>query len=145
MLETPAANGLGWNDSQAFTIKDANEFNMDVVAQWSALNQAVSLDDMKESFAKFDGVSFNNTMAADKAGNVFYVDDSTVLKLDDTANLAIRLQPELVALRESTGFDLVPGNMKLFESQGKVPFTEAPQLTRTDYVQIQMIVIGLQT
>ncbi len=135
MLETPAANGLGWNDSQAFTIKDANEFNMDVVAQWSALNQAVSLDDMKESFAKFDGVSFNNTMAADKAGNVFYVDDSTVLKLKDTANLAIRLQPELVALRESTGFDLVPGNMKLFESQGKVPFTEAPQLTRTDYVQ----------
>lgn len=135
MLETPVENGLGWSDTQAFTIKDANEFNMDVVAQWSALNQAVSLEDMKAAFAEFDGVSFNNTMAADKEGNVFYVDDSTVLKLDDQANLAIRLQPELVALRESVGFDIVPGNMKLFESQGKVPFNEAPQLTRTDYVQ----------
>ncbi|WP_199530148.1 penicillin acylase family protein [Pseudoalteromonas sp. bablab_jr010] len=135
MLETPAENGLGWSDTQAFTIKDANEFNMDVVAQWSALNQAVSLEDMKAAFAEFDGVSFNNTMAADKQGNVFYVDDSTVLKLEDQANLAIRLQPELVALRESVGFDIVPGNMKLFESQGKVPFNEAPQLTRTDYVQ----------
>ena len=71
MIETPAANGLGWNDSQAFTIKDANEFNMDVVAQWSAINQATSLEEMKASFAKYDGVSFNNTMASDKEGNVF--------------------------------------------------------------------------
>ncbi|WP_404342867.1 penicillin acylase family protein [Pseudoalteromonas mariniglutinosa] len=135
MIETPAANGLGWNDTQAFTIKDANEFNMDVVAQWSALNQAKSLDDMKASFAQYDGVSFNNTMASDKDGNVFYVDDSTVLKLSDTANTAIRIQPQLVALRESTGFDLVPGNLKIFASQGKVPFSEAPQLSRTDFVQ----------
>ncbi|MDN3394198.1 MULTISPECIES: penicillin acylase family protein [unclassified Pseudoalteromonas] len=135
MIETPAANGLGWNDSQAFTIKDANEFNMDVVAQWSAINQATSLEEMKASFAKYDGVSFNNTMASDKEGNVFFVDDSTVLKLSDTANMAIRLQPELVALRESTGFDLVPGNLKLFEPQGVVPFEQAPQLSRTDYVQ----------
>ncbi|MEC8225624.1 MAG: penicillin acylase family protein, partial [Pseudomonadota bacterium] len=51
MLETPVENGLGWSDTQAFTIKDANEFNMDVVAQWSALNQAVSLEDMKAAFA----------------------------------------------------------------------------------------------
>lgn len=135
MIETPAANGLGWDDNQAFTIKDANEFNMDVVAQWSALNQARSLDDMKASFAQFDGVAFNNTMATDKDGNVFYVDDSTVLNVGDLANKAIRLQPELVALRESTGFDLVPGNLKIFESDGKVPFEKAPQLNRTDYVQ----------
>lgn len=74
-------------------------------------------------------------MASDKEGNVFFVDDSTVLKLGDTANMAIRLQPELVALRESTGFDLVPGNVKLFEPQGVVPFEQAPQLSRTDYVQ----------
>lgn len=135
MIETPAAAGLGWNDSQAFTIKDANEYNMDVVAQWSAINQAKSLDDMKAAFEKYDGVSFNNTMASDKEGNVFFVDDSTVLKLDDTANMAIRIQPELVELRESTGFDLVPGNLKLFESQGVVPYAEAPKLNRTDYVQ----------
>ena len=45
------------------------------------------------------------------------------------------MQPELVALRESTGFDLVPGNLKLFEPQGVVPFEQAPQLSRTDYVQ----------
>nr|WP_325034832.1 penicillin acylase family protein [Pseudoalteromonas sp. T1lg76] len=135
MIETPAAFGLGWSDSNAFTIKDANEFNMDVVGFWSRMNAAHSLDDMKKAFQEFDGVSFNNTMASDKEGNVFYIDDSTVLQVGDTANLAMRLEPQLVALRQQTGFDLVPGDTSLFESSGVVAYEDAPKLERTDYVQ----------
>ncbi|TMO48002.1 penicillin acylase family protein [Pseudoalteromonas ruthenica] len=135
MIETPAAQGLGWSDSHAFTIKDANEFNMDVVGFWSRMNAASSLDDMKAAFAEFDGVSFNNTMAADKHGNAFFIDDSTVLKVGETANLALRLEPQLVALREQTGFDLVPGDTSLFAADGVVPYAEAPKLERSDYVQ----------
>jgi acyl-homoserine-lactone acylase len=66
-----APGDLPWDTGQAFTIRDANRDNYDVVDHWLAMNLASNMTEFKQSFQDYDGVIFNNTMAADKTGNTF--------------------------------------------------------------------------
>jgi acyl-homoserine-lactone acylase len=119
----------------AFSIKDANKNNLDLLEFWMAVNLANNMDEFKQAFMDYDGVTFNNTMAADRAGNTFYIDDSTVPYLSDEAETALTTDPTLIALREQAGFVILPGDASVFDFNRVIPYPLAPKLERTDFVQ----------
>lgn len=138
MLVVP--NALPWGPNEqgrwvAYSIKDANKENFDIVDHWLAMNLAGNLSEFKESFKQYDGVVFNNTMAVDKNGTTFYIDDSTVPNLSDFAEEKLRTDPLLVQTREQLGFTLLPGTSSVFDFNGPVPYEKAPKLERSDFVQ----------
>lgn len=119
----------------AFAIKDANLGNVDLIDHWLAMNQAENIDEFKQAFKDYDGVIFNNTMSADKDGNVFYIDDSTVPHLTDTAITEMTTNPLLVGAKQAAGFTILPGFLSAFDFERPVPYENAPKYSGTDYVQ----------
>ncbi|RLU03635.1 MAG: acylase [Ketobacter sp.] len=135
-----APDVLPWGENQqgrfvAYSIKDVNQQNFDIVDHWMAMNLAGDMEELKDSFKQFDGVLFNNTLAVDRAGNTFYIDDSTVPNLSPIAEQALRTDPALVQARELLGFSLLPGTSAVFDFNGPVPYENAPKLERSDFVQ----------
>jgi len=138
MIVIPEVLPWGTNDQArfvAYSIKDVNKANFDIVDHWLAMNLAHNMDQFKQSFRQYDGVLFNNTLAVDQQGNTFYIDDSTVPNLTPTAEQALRSDPILVQTRESIGFSILPGTSAVFDFDGPVPYEQAPKLERTDFVQ----------
>lgn len=99
------------------------------------MNLATNMDEFKQSFKDYDGVIFNNTMAASKAGEVFYIDDSTVPGLTDTAINALTTNPLLIATKQAAGFTVLPGFISQMDFVGPVAYDDAPKYEGTDYVQ----------
>ncbi len=138
MIRVP--DQLPWGEDangglSAFSIKDANRNNLDLLEFWMALNRSGDMTAFQQAFRDYDGVIFNNTMAVDRGGNAFYIDDSTVPDLSATAELALTTDPTLMALREQAGFVILPGESQDFDYQQAVPYERAPKLQRTDFVQ----------
>ncbi len=126
---------FAWGGGQAFAVKDVNLPNFDVLDHWLGMNLAGNMEEFKQAFRDYDGVIFNNTMAASKEGEVFYIDDSTVPRLTSTGADLITTNPLLVATREAAGFTVLPGFISQADFNRPVPFAEAPQYSGTDYVQ----------
>ncbi|OKY27744.1 acylase [Thalassotalea sp. PP2-459] len=124
-----------WSASGAYAIKDANLGNFDIVDHWLAMNVASNMDEFKQAFKSHDGVIFNNTMSADKEGNVFYIDDSTVPNLSDTAIHELTTNPLLIGAKQLAGFTVLPGHISAFVYEGAVPYDNAPKYEGSDYVQ----------
>ncbi len=119
----------------AYSIKDANTLNLDIVDHWLAMNLARNLSEFKTSFEQYNGVIFNNTLVADDEGNTFYIDDSTVPALSPEAEAKLRDDPILRNLRAQAGFSILPGNTSANDFSGPVPYANAPKLERPDFVQ----------
>ncbi|MCH2056637.1 MAG: acylase [Thalassotalea sp.] len=124
-----------WGNGSAYAIKDANTANLDIVDHWLAMNLSTNMDEFKQAFKDHDGVIFNNTMSADKDGNVFYIDDSTVPYLTDTAINEMTTNPLLVGAKQAAGFTVLPAFLSAFDYERPVPYEEAPKYSGTDYVQ----------
>ncbi len=124
-----------WGNGSAYAIKDANTANLDIVDHWLAMNLSTNMDEFKQAFKDHDGVIFNNTMSADKDGNVFYIDDSTVPYLTDTAINEMTTNPLLVGAKQAAGFTILPAFLSAFDYERPVPYEEAPKYSGTDYVQ----------
>ena len=91
MVDLGALNPLvgGWPNlsGTAFAMQDVNLGNMRSFAQWIGFGQATSLDELTEALRPV-GIPWVNTIAADRHGNGFYGDVSTVphvtaAKIDD--------------------------------------------------------------
>lgn len=134
MIVVPGNFEWGPN-SNAYAIKDANLPNVDIVDHWLAMNLASNMEEFKQAFRDFDGVIFNNTMAASKDGEVFYIDDSTVPNLSTAAIDELTTNSTLINTRGAAGFTVLPGALSQFDFDGSVPFENAPQYSGTDYVQ----------
>ncbi len=125
---------LEWSASGAYTIKDANAKNFDIIDHWLGMNLARNMTEFQQAFKDYDGVIFNNTMAADKNGNAFYIDDSTVPNLS-TFGLFVRGEnADALAAREQAGFTILPGS-SLLDFDGAVPYEKAPKLLNRSFVQ----------
>ncbi len=133
IIEVPG--NFDWNSSNVFAIKDANLPNLDIVDHWLAMNMATSMDEFKQAFKDYDGVIFNNTMAASSDGQVFYIDDSTVPNLTETAIEQLTTNPLLIQTKAAAGFTVLPGHISQFDFDGPVPYEEAPKYEGTDSVQ----------
>ncbi len=138
MVETPpnVMGGLmGWSDSNAFTMKDAAEQNVDLIDHWLAMNLAKDLSEFQQAFKDYDGIPWVNTVYADDQGNSFYIDKSRVLNFSDDALAMMRNDPTLLFYRNMAGFDILPGNTSFFETDGLNSYEQAPKLLRNDFVQ----------
>ncbi|WP_373293882.1 acylase [Alteromonas halophila] len=133
MIEVPG--NFGWGDGEAYAIKDANLPNYDVIDHWLAMNMATSMDEFKQAFKDYDGVIFNNTMAASDDGQVFYIDDSTVPNLTPTAINELTTNPLLIGAKQQAGFTILPGHLSIFDFERPVPYENAPKYEGTDSVQ----------
>ncbi len=126
---------LPWDDTQAYVIKDINLGNTDSIDHWLAMNKASNLDEFKQAFKDYDGVIFNNTLYSDKKGKTYYIDDSTVPELSQTAINLINTNPDIIAARKNFGFTILPGHLTEFIFTNAVPYVKAPKIERSDYVQ----------
>ena len=136
---------FGWSTSLALTYRDANIDNTRLIEQFLGMNRARSLAEFKQVYVDVGGVPWVNTMAADKAGDVWYIDASATPRLSKPAIdgwLAAVEDEFLPGVLYEQGLVLLDGGSSVNEwteaadarSPGLVPFDELPQLNRDDFV-----------
>lgn len=82
-LEAGGIPVLGWDNTRAYTIRDANGENDRLLEQFFAWNQAESLDDFKRLQREIVGVPWVNTVATGPGQNVYYSDTTVVPNVPD--------------------------------------------------------------
>ncbi len=138
-------SALGWSTTSAISYRDANAGNYKMLDQWLAMGRAQNKDEFKAAFAEHQGTPWVNTLMIDKAGGAHYIDGTHVPNLSAYAEGWLRqaiATPLMAALwQDGEGSVLLPGNDSRFEwvndpntrFPGLVPFSRAPQQSRTDY------------
>lgn len=136
--------GFGWTAKRAITVRDANEKNTGVQAQWFAMNRARSLEEFKEAHAKYNSMPWVNTIAASSDGRAWYTDSAATPYLKPAALEAWNQKKESDFMTRAAwerGLVLLNGSDSLNEwlddpstRPGVIPFARIPQLERRDYV-----------
>jgi len=138
--------GMPWDEANAFTARDANVGNYNLLGQWRAMGQAENMDDFINAHRQWNAMPWVNTIAASADGRAVYLDNSTVGHLSEEAIKLWRqrLQDDALTAQvyEERGFVLLDGSDSRFEWQkdgvtpvlGTVPFERRPMLEREDYV-----------
>ncbi len=134
--------GLGWTETHAYALQDANAANMRAFDIWVGFNRATGVDDMKTTLANL-GVPWVNTIAADRHGNALYADVSVVPDVD--ADHLKRCAPSDGAARlfEAAGIVVLNGSRTDCDWNpdpdspvpGLLPIERMPVATRRDWVQ----------
>ncbi|MBL0171114.1 MAG: penicillin acylase family protein [Gemmatimonadaceae bacterium] len=83
---------LPWTAARAYAIRDVNLTNDRNAITYDALNKARSIDDV-EAAISLQGVSWTNTIAADRNGTAFYADLSVVPNVDAALIDRCRVKP----------------------------------------------------
>ncbi len=83
---------LPWTTTRAYAIRDVNLSNDRSAVTYDALNKARSIDEV-EAAISLQGVSWTNTLAADKYGTAFYADLSVVPNVDAALIDRCRVKP----------------------------------------------------
>ncbi|WP_434650932.1 bifunctional acylase PvdQ [Pseudomonas sp. D1-2] len=128
---------LDWDNRFAYSLRDANLENDRVLAQWYAMNRAVTLKDLQEAVHGIQGIPWVNTLAVDDQGQSLYMNVSVVPNVD-AGKLARCSDPKaglrLIVLDGSRGecaWDVDPKAVQ----KGTYAADKLPQLLRRDYVQ----------
>lgn len=141
MLNLP----FGWTGEKAYTVRDANIDNNDVLGQFFAMDAATSMDEFIDAHRTYNGIPWVNTMATSADGRAWYADTAA------TPNLS----PEAIAgwqaavaaggtakLGLDNGAILLNGSDPVNEwvddpaatRPGILPFSAQPQLERDDFI-----------
>jgi acyl-homoserine-lactone acylase len=142
MLDFP---GVGWSDSMAITMRDANIDNDEFIVQYLQMTTAKDLDELIEINREVSGVPLFNTIATSSDGRAWYADTSATPALSDEAIATLEELLEsdpLVKAAADSGAILLDGSDPVFEWEerpgardpGLVPFDDMPSTTRDDYV-----------
>lgn len=137
---------MPWSKQTAFTIRDANFRNQNLLSQWKAMDLASSMDELKAAHKKWNALPWVNTIATSKNGDAVYIDGSNVGRLSDEG-ISLwkkRLQSDEMtkAFYHGMGLILLNGSDSRFEwtdhpdarGGSVVPFSEQPIIERNDYV-----------
>ena len=136
--------GFGWTAKRAITVRDANESNTGVQAQWFAMNRARNLEEFKDAHAKYNAMPWVNTIATSADGRAWYTDSAATPYLKPEALGAWNKKKDSDFLTRSAwerGLVLLNGSESINEwisdpstRPGVIPFAKIPQLERRDYV-----------
>jgi len=137
-------NGLlsAWSSgTSAYTFRDAN-LDLSFLDTWIALANATNLDEFKQVFQNCGSTMWTNATYADKDGNAFYIDSSSVPNLSPETLSAIdeKLSDNLYANLFYNGLVVLDGDTSRDDwvegpCRGRVPYERMPKLDRRDYVQ----------
>ncbi|MCG3172565.1 MAG: Acyl-homoserine lactone acylase PvdQ [Myxococcota bacterium] len=136
---------FGWQPQLGLTMRDANDDSSALLEQFYRMASAGSMDEFAGAHEKVHGIPWVNTMAADKEGNVLYMDSTSVPNLSKEGLEAwqkLIKEDGLVGLVYNNGAVLLDGSDPVFEwvteadspRPGLVPLSKAPRLRRTDFV-----------
>ena len=138
---------LGWGDSFALALMDANENNLAMLETWFAMGRADSMAAFQAAHRDSGGIPWVHTMAADTNGTAFYVDSSTVPRWSDAAEARFPgwLDDQLFAsLFYDNGAVVIDGSDPIFNWEEDpdasawrpdvLGWDEMPRLERTDFV-----------
>ena len=130
---------LGWSEGMGFAIRDANDGNDRFLAQYLAMDQATSVDGLREAVHLHQGLPWVNVISADRAGRVWYSDPSPTPHLSPEVSAAYDAAVEsdpLTALFFSQRVALLNGSDPANEwidadgahQPGAVPVADLPEL-----------------
>ncbi len=138
-----------WGDSLggkpvAFSYRDANaDTASQVVDQWLGMGRAHNLAQFKQPFQACGSVLWVHTMYADKSGQAFYIDGTSVPNLSAKALAAYQQLVEsnpMVAGLAKAGITLLDGSTSRDDwvqgkCGGRTGYAAMPKLERRDFVQ----------
>ena len=142
MIDFP---GVGWTATTALTFRDANIDNDEFIEQYGRMPTVQSIDDLVALNAEYQGVPLFSTVATDSDGNVWYADSAATPNLSPEAEqlYAVKRYTDLFTqVAYEQGVILLDGSDSRFRWEiqpgardpGLVPFTELPQVERSDYL-----------
>ena len=143
MLNAPT---FGWPDTVGFTFKDANENNLNMLATWFDMNRATSMEEFQIAQENNRGIPWVHTLAADKEGQVWFIDSAATPNFSKEAEAEYRDVEMSIngftRIFDDYGVVAVSGGKPVFEwveedgarVKGLVPYSKAPQQLREDYV-----------
>ncbi|WP_109754179.1 acylase [Pseudomonas sp. 43mfcvi1.1] len=128
---------LDWDNRFAYSLRDANLENDRVLAQWYAMNKAVTLKDLQDAVHEIQGIPWVNTLAVDDQGQSLYMNVSVVPNVD-ADKLARCSDPraglQLIVLDGARSGCAWGIDAKAVQ-KGIYAADRLPQLLRRDYVQ----------
>ncbi|WP_343073401.1 penicillin acylase family protein [Pyxidicoccus fallax] len=138
---------MEWTQEYAYSFRDANIDNTQLMAQFLGMDKARSLQEFKDVYNRVQGIPWVNTMAADPQGNTWYTDATPTPNLSAEARSAWLAavaggDPQIATFAQQQSLVLLDGSKAMNEwqneagarSPGIVPFSKVPQLDRTDFV-----------
>src|SRR5688500_8574455 len=116
-----------------------------MIEMWMRMNRAESLAEFQAAHAEVNAIPWVHTLATDTEGNAWYTDSASTPNLSPAAEqayVAFAQQGGMAGLFAQYGVLAVDGSDPLYEwveadgarDPGLVPFSDAPQLLRSDYV-----------
>jgi len=141
MLNLP----FGWTDATAYTMRDANIDNTDILEQFFGMDTATSMDEFIDAHRTANGIPWVNTIATSADGRVWYADTAATPNLSPEAIAAWQTEVYVGGLAKTVldnGAILLKGSDSMNEwvddpaatRPGILPFDQQPQLERDDYV-----------
>lgn len=142
MLELP----FGWTADTAYTFRDANADNGDVLEQFLGMNRAGDLDEFIDVHRTANGIPWVNTIAVSADGRAWYADTSATPHLSPEAiagwQASLDEPGSTASLVRANGAVLLDGSDPVNEwiddpaatRPGILPFDLQPQLERRDFV-----------
>ena len=141
MLNLP----FGWTDTTAYTMRDANIDNADILVQFLGMDAASSMDEFIDVHRTANGIPWVNTIATSADGQAWYADAAATPNLSPEAISTWQAEVAaggLAAVVLDNGAILLDGSDPANEwvddpaatRPGILPFDEQPQLLRSDYV-----------
>ena len=128
---------LPWTSARAYAVRDVNLSNDRSTATYDALNRARNINDV-EAAISLQGVSWTNTIAADKLGTAFYADISVVPNVDSTLLARCRVRPQgvpaVIVVLNGTDPTCEWTQDAKSAVAGAMPAAAMPRLRRDDFV-----------
>jgi acyl-homoserine-lactone acylase len=141
MLNLP----FGWTADAAYTMRDANLGNSDILKQFLGMDAAKSLDEFIDVHRTANGIPWVNTVATSADGRAWYADAAATPDLSAEAIAGWKQQVDSGGLAKTTldnGAILLNGSDPANEwvddptatRPGILPFDQQPQVLRKDFV-----------
>lgn len=140
MLDAPL---IGWSGQVAFTYRDVNVGNINMIPTWWAMNRATDIDEL-EAAQSNAGIPWVHTMAADSTGQAYYADSAAAPDLSAETEAAYREyvgQNFLAAQFQAQGAYVFDGSDPTFEwndseenPTGAMDTSRHPRLRTRQYV-----------
>ncbi|MEQ1567135.1 MAG: penicillin acylase family protein [Myxococcota bacterium] len=135
---------IGWNTFNAYTWRDVNEANLEMIPAFAGMDLSTDLASFEDAHRK-QGIPWVHTMMATRDGDVLYVDSAATPYLKPEAEAAYEayLQSNsLASLFGDFGLLVFDAADPVFEwvddpraaTPGAMPYEEAPRLQRRDFV-----------
>ncbi len=142
MIELP----FGWTAEKAYTYRDANLENADILRQFFGMARAQSLDEFVDVHRTANALPWVNTIATSADGRAWYADAAATPNLSPEAiagwQTALATEGSTASLIQQNRAVLLDGSNPVNEwvddpeatRPGILPFSQQPQLERGDYV-----------